>query len=428
MNDVFQSPEYRRSRVAYHIQCVTEYLVTLLVADAFLAKLLKSLGLSDSMVGVVSSLMSLAFLVQLLTIFLMQHIQNVKRTVLVIDITSMLCFMCTYFLPFVPVSAPVRTMLVFATIGGGFLFKYLQLNIYYKWGNSFVSPEGRGTFSARNEAISIGIGVVFTLIVGNLVDQYEKQGRLEACFFLIACTIAALTVIDFFMLLIIKKYSAQDAVRQQKSFRDVLRHTLGNRNFRNVVIMISLYDMGRYLTIGFLGTFKTQDLMLSVGTVQLINIAANGLRCVLSRPIGRWADRTSFAHVYRMGLWLCAISFLLLAFTTAERWWLIIAYTVAYDVSMAGIAGNANNMTYSYVPIDYFVQAQAVRSSIAGTLGFAASLVGGRLLAAVQAGGNRVLGIPLHGQQLLAILSFFIMLVAIAFNKRVVARQKVMKQ
>lgn len=88
MNDLFDSPSYKRSRVAYHIQCVTEYLVTLLVADAFLAKLLKQIGLSDSTIGIVSSLMSLAFLVQLGTIFLMQHISNVKKAVILIDITS----------------------------------------------------------------------------------------------------------------------------------------------------------------------------------------------------------------------------------------------------------------------------------------------------------------------------------------------------
>lgn len=428
MNDLFDSPSYKRSRVAYHIQCVTEYLVTLLVADAFLAKLLKQIGLSDSTIGIVSSLMSLAFLVQLGTIFLMQHISNVKKAVILIDITSMLCFMFTYFLPFLPVFAAGKTILVFVTIGGGFLFKYLQLNLYYKWGNFFVRPEGRGQFSARNEAISLGVGVLFTLVMGNLVDHYERAGRLETSFLIIACVIAALAVIDLCMLLMIKKYSIKDAVKQQKPFRDVLGNTLGNKNFRHVVIMISLYDIARYLTIGFLGTFKTQDLLLSVGAVQLINIVANALRCVLSRPIGRWADRTSFAHVYRKGLWLCAGSFLLLAFTTQNTWWLIIGYTICYNVSMAGIAGNANNMTYSYVPIDYFVQAQAIRCSIAGTLGFGASLVGSQILAAVQANGNIILGIPIRGQQLLAILSFLVLLAAIIFNKKVVAKQKTMCQ
>lgn len=391
-------------------------------------KLLKNIGLPDSTIGIVASLMSLAFLIQLATIFLMQHIRNMKKTVIVFDVSSMLCFTCTYLLPFIPVGPAIRSMLVFVTIGGGFLFKYLQLNLYYKWGNSFVKPENRGAFSARNEAISQAAGVVFALVMGGLIDWFDKQGQLEKSFLIIACTIGFLTVVDLAMLLTIKNYSAEETQRQKKPFGKVLKNTLGNRNFRNVVIMISLYDIGRYLTVGFLGTFKTQDLLLTVGAVQLINICASVLRCALSRPAGKWADRTSFAYVYRMGLWVCALSFLLIIFTTKERWWLIIAYTLLYNVAMTAIPGNANNMTYSYVPIDYFVQAQAIRSSIAGTLGFLASLLASRILAAVQANGNVLFGIPIHGQQLLAGMSLCVILADILFNKYVVGKQAIMKQ
>ena len=428
MSDIFESPPYKRSRAAYYIQCVTEYLVTILLADAYLAKLLKSMGFSDSLIGIVSSLTSLAFLVQLITILLMRHIRNVKMTVILIDISSMLCFMFTYLLPVIPAEGVLKSALVFGTIGGGFLLKYLQLNLYYRWGQSFVRPDGRGIFAARNEAISMAAGVVFTLIVGNMVDYYEKRGRLDRCFLLIASVIGVLTVLDLVMLLSIQRHDQEEAFIQKKSFGDILKNTLGNKNFRNAVIMIVMYDFGRYITVGFLGTFKTQELLLTVGTVQLINICGNSLRCVLSGAMGRWADRTSYAHVYRMGLWLCAFSFFLLMFATKERWWLIIGYTVFYDVSMAGLGANANNMTYSYVPIDYFIPAQAIRSSISGSVGFLASLAGSRILRAVQAGGNRLFGFQLFGQQILAAISLFVILAAIIFNKCVVEKQRIMKQ
>lgn len=428
MNDIFRSPEYKRSRVAYNIQCVTEYLVTLLIEDAFLAKLLKSIGLSDSVIGIVGSLTSLAFLIQLATIFLMQHVRNVKKTVILIDISSMLCFMCVFLLPFFPLAGGMKTVLVFVTIGGGFVLKYLQLNLYYKWGNSFVKPEGRGAFSARNEAISMAAGVVFILAIGAMVDYYEKQGELDKSFIVIACVIALLTAVDFLMLLLIKNQSTEDAIKQQKPIKKVLRNTLGNRSFRNLVIMLSLYDISLYLTMGFLGTFKTEDLLLSVGAVQIINVVASALRCVLSKPVGKWADRTSFVHVYRMGLWMSAFSFLLLAFTTKQAWWLVAVFTVLSNIAETGISANTNNMTYNYVKIDYFVQAQAIRSSIAGVLGFLASLAGSWILAVIQENGNVVFGFHLYGQQVLAFLSFLIVLAAIAFNKRVVAKQKIMKQ
>lgn len=426
--DIYSSPAYKRSRNAYHVQCVSEYLVTILVEDAFLAKLLKSIDLPDAVIGIVSALMSLAFLVQLGTICLMQHIRNVKRTVILIDVSSMLCFMCAFLLPFVPAVGNLRTVLVFAAIGGGFLLKYLQLNLYYKWGNSFVNPENRGAFSARNEVISQAAGVVFTLVIGFMVDHFEKQGQLNTSFVIIAAVIAVLTVIDLIMLLMIEKYSAEDAVKQQKPMKEVLRNTLGNRNFRNVMFMVSLNEIAFYLTVSFVGTFKTEDLLLSMGTIQLINIGASLLRCVISEPVGRWSDRTSFAHVYRIGLWLAVLSFLLLVLTTKQTWWLIAGFTVLYQVSDAFINANTNNMTYSYVPIDFFVQAQAIRSSVVGIIGFGASLVGSGILAAIQANGNMVMGHPVYAQQLLAGMSMIILLVAIAFNKYVVEKQEIMKQ
>lgn len=59
--DIYDSPEYKRSRGAYIVQCAMYYLVTLLVTDVFLAKLLGSIGIKDSLIGIISSFVSLAF-------------------------------------------------------------------------------------------------------------------------------------------------------------------------------------------------------------------------------------------------------------------------------------------------------------------------------------------------------------------------------
>ncbi len=428
MNDLYQSPAYKRSRMAYHGQCVSEYLVTILIEDAFLAKLLKTLGLSDATVGIVGSLTALAFLVQLVNIFMAQFIRNVKKTVIFIDIASMLCFMCVFFLPFLQLPQSLRTLLVFVTIGGGYVLKYLQLNLYFKWGNSFVEPHRRGAFSTRNEAISLGVGVIFTLAMGALVDHYERMGQLEQSFMIIAFIIAGLTIMDFVMLLLIKNQPAEETQKQQKPLKDVLKNTLGNKNFRNVVMMLSLSNIAFFFTMGFMGTFKTEDLMLSVGFIQVINVIACGIRCVLSTPIGRWADRTSFAYVYRIGMWLSALCFGLLIFTTRATWWLIVVHTLVFSIADACTSTNTDNMTYNYVPIDYFVQAQALRSSISGVLGFLSSLLGGWVLSLIQQNGNQVLGISAYGQQVLALCSLLMTIGIIIMNKRVISKQQIMVQ
>ena len=59
---VYDSTACKRSRFAYLFECGFEYFVTLLVTDSFLAYLLEKLGMSESLIGIVSSLISLAFL------------------------------------------------------------------------------------------------------------------------------------------------------------------------------------------------------------------------------------------------------------------------------------------------------------------------------------------------------------------------------
>lgn len=88
MNNIFETKEYKRSRKAYMTQCTVEYFVSCLVADAFLAKLLTHLGFSDALTGIISSFVTLAFMFQLLSVFLVKKMRNTKRTVIFFDSLS----------------------------------------------------------------------------------------------------------------------------------------------------------------------------------------------------------------------------------------------------------------------------------------------------------------------------------------------------
>ena len=98
--DLYSTPEYKRSRAAYIMECTFEYFVSLLVGDAYLATLLRYMGIGDAMIGIISSLISLAFLFQLLSVVAVKHIVNVKRASMIIHFASQLFFMSLFFIPF----------------------------------------------------------------------------------------------------------------------------------------------------------------------------------------------------------------------------------------------------------------------------------------------------------------------------------------
>ena len=428
---VYGTPAYRRSRKAYTAECAFEYFATLLVGDAFLAKLLGKIGLDDALIGVVSSLISLAFLCQLVSVFVVQRIANTKRFVIPIHTIGQLFFSVLYLIPFMPFALPYRKVLVFACVLLAYFGNYFVTAMLYKWGNSFVDPDHRGRFSATKEMISLVGGMVMTLVLGYTMDAFEAADNLEGGFIFAAVAILVFTVADLVCLLLIKSDldgKAMVARQEVPPMREVARNTLGSKNFRHVIVLTVLWKVAQYTTVGFLGTYRINDLLFAVGTVQIINIIGNVGRVLLSRAFGAYTDKHTFAKGIELAMWLSAIAFAFQICTVPSTRWLIIGYSLFYNVSQAGIVANMNSIVYSYVDNRYFVQASAIKNSIGGVAGFLAALLAGRLLSAVQANGNRLFGITVYGQQVLAAISLLLIVVSILYNRLVIAKQSVMKQ
>ena len=413
---IFQSGDYKRSRTAYILRCAFEYLVSLFLADAFLAKLLSSLGLSDALIGIIASFVSFSYLFQLLSLFLMEHISNIKRTAIVFSVIGQLLFTSLYVLPFLPIPPSFRSAAVILFFLVAYFCKYLISSMCFKWAYPFVDPAKRAVFSAKNEIVSLACGIVLTIGAGLMMDRFEQAGNLRGCFFCIAVLMLVFSICDFICLLLIRNATPEETAQMRKPFGDALRYVLGNRSFWCVVLMTSMWSAAIYLTVSFLGTYKTNDLLITVGTVQLINVGANVCRIAVSGPFGRFSDRRSYAAGYKLALLIAACAFAVNMFTTPQRWWLIIAFMVLYYCSLAGTGQNGTNILYYFVDSNYIVQAVAIKNAIVGVASFCASLIGSRILSAVQANGNVVFGVPLYGQQLLSALSFLLTLATAAYT------------
>lgn len=427
MND-YNSPEYKQSRGAYKAQCTIYYFVTLLAADAFLAKLLGSIGIEDSLIGIISSFISVAFVIQLMSIFLVELKVSTKKLVILFDTIGISFFVLLYMVPFIPASTEVKTILVIVSVIAAHAGNYLISSICFKWANSFVEPTKRARYSASKEIISLISGMIFTTIIGYIIDRFEGLGNLNGGFLFIAAAMLILNICNFICLMLIRKEDESEREAGDQPLSVVFKNILGNRNFRNVMILTIMWDVARYFTIGFMGTFKTKDLVISVFVVQIINMIANFIRMLVSKPFGRYSDKHSYAKGFQLGLYLAAGAFLINMFTTKSSWFLVIFYTILYNCCLAGTNQNSYNITYSYVDSKYITQAMAIKNSIGGICGFGASIIAGKILGYIQANDNQIFGISIYGQQVLSAISFVIVVIAIVFTKKVIEKQRVMVQ
>lgn len=185
MDSDFNSVEYRRSRGAYMVQCAIEYMISLLVTDVFLAKLLTSIGISDAISGIISSFIALAFVIQLFSIALMKTKFIIKKMIISFDTLSIFFFMFIFLVPLMPVSQIIKQVLVVIGILVAYAGKYLILSMYFRWANEYVDPCKRAVYSAKKEMLSLFVGMIFTVIVGYIIDEYEKVSNLNGAFFLL---------------------------------------------------------------------------------------------------------------------------------------------------------------------------------------------------------------------------------------------------
>jgi len=424
----FNSSEYKRSRMAYVIQCTTEYFISILVADVYLAKLLSSIGISDSLVGIISSFITLSFVFQILSLFLFRGNISAKKLTLVLDTTSIFLFVFMYIVPFLPVDKTTKTVLLMISILLAYICKYLILNIFYKWGNSYVEPTKRARFSANKETLSLFLGMIFTAVIGYIVDRFDSTGNSNGSLLFVAAAILILNVCNFTSVMFMKKDSSDGQKRDKMLLSEILKKTLYNKNFRSIIIVTILWDIARYFTVGFMGIFKYKDLMMSVFLVQIINIVASLFRMLASKPIGIYSDKHSYAKGFKLGLILASTGFFINIFTTNSTWVLIIPYTILLTAASAGTNQNSYSMVYSYVDSQYIVYAMAIKNCIGGLFGFAASILGGKILDIVQANNNIFFGVHIYGQQLLSAMSFIITVLCIIYIWKVVEKQDRMIQ
>lgn len=116
--------KYSFGRAMYIVEAAIEYLISILTATTFLATVTSELGMSDSMTGIVSSIISLGCVFQLFSVFFRGKRQ--KPFVITLSVINQLLFMLLYIIPLLPVQNGKRIGLFVVTILLAYLFTTLH--------------------------------------------------------------------------------------------------------------------------------------------------------------------------------------------------------------------------------------------------------------------------------------------------------------
>ena len=418
--------QYKRTRILYIIEAALEYFFSLMLTGAYIAKVASAIGMSDSLIGVLTSASTLGCAFQLIALFIANK-KPVKHWVLISHTINQLFFTAVWLIPLLDLPNNLRIGIFFVALLGGWIINHAINSPKINWFMSMVSNKKRGSFTATKEMISLISGMVFTLAMSAAIDKLEADGNLRAAFLLGGLTMLVLTISHSLTLIFSYERPAKPAEASVGAIESI-KKLLKNRSLRLVLVLTSLSTIAASVAYPFFGTYQNKELGFNLTFISLIMILHVAVRCIASIVLGRYADRTSFVNMLNVAYIFAVIGFTVMIFTTPANgiWAFPLFYAVFFAVYQAGLGNGVMNLIYDTVDRNQRTGAYALYNAISGTLGFLTTLLCSTLVSSIQENGNTFFGISMYAQQLLSAITVVILLILLVYLN-LVLRKRVKK-
>ncbi len=394
-----------RNQTAYIWDAATEYFITLLITDVFLASLLTYMGVSNAMTGIIVQLSSFAFAAQLLSLFV-KRTHRLKYIITGVTLINQLLFVFLYVIPLTPLSSAAKAAIFVVVYVSGHLLLNVAIPYRTYWMLHFVPNGTRGSFFAKKEIVSLLLGMCVTFGMGTVLDYFKAQGREETFFYIAIAFTFLLAVCHLFILLWAEDITEAPEEQRKESPWQTAKRTLTDTTVLKLSAVVCLWWFANGLSVSFLGTYKNEELGFSMQYSSLMFILYAIVRSVFARIFGRYADRKGWLRMTKICTAIVAISYAVNIFTVpANGKWMYALYYSIYAISMAGMNSALTNLLLDYIKEEDRAASGGLQTSLGGIAGLLGSLIGGPILSYVQKNGNTLFGIPMYGQQFLSLLS-----------------------
>ena len=397
--------KYRFSRLMYIFEAALEYFISIAVGTVYLARITTYIGMSDSLTGILSSFVSLGCGFQLVAIFVSKK-KPVKTWVTTFHIVSQSMFAALYIVPVLKLSIKAKTVLFVAMLLSAQILHNVINPPKINWYMSLVDDKKRGSFTASKEMVSLIGGMAFSYALGYVIDFFNARGEQSAAFTLCGIGLFVLMILHSVTLLLSKEKPVETVSSDIKAI-DMLKSTFKDKTLLKIMLVSVLWSVANYSTISFTGTYQAKELAFSAAFSSVIIMVGSLIRALVSKPMGRFADKTSFVKMLCLCLIIAAAAYLIHIFITPiSGKYLYPVYYVLYCIGMAGINSATMNLIFDYIDKGRRTSALALNHSLSGFAGFFTTLILSMLVGYIQKNGNEILGVRVYAQQVTAAISF----------------------
>ncbi len=400
-----------------------------MVAGSYLATLTSHLGMPDSLTGIISSFISLGCLFQLFSVFLKR--KHVKPVVTALSAVNQLLFMLLYIIPLSGKEGfifengqKIKIVIFMAAIFLAYLIYNCIHPLKINWLMSLVDDNERGLFTACKEMVSLLSGMIFSFVMGTMIDYFKEIGKEETAFIICGITVFVLMLLHTLTMLFSVEIPSEETEKRKNPIKEIFS-VIHDKNVVKVTILFVLWQTAHCSAIPFYGTYLIKELGFSLQFVSILSIIYSLVRAGVSALWGKFADKNSFASMISICIAIASVGFFINIFTVPSNGAIFYTvYYILYAIAMAGINSALMNLVFDMVSPAQRSNGLALSQSISGVVGFTVTLIVSILVSAIQENGNTFLGFNVYAQQVTSAIAFVFSCLAVAYVVFVIKKKK----
>ena len=186
--------------------------------------------------------------------------------------------------------------------------------------------------------------------------------------------------------------------------------------------------MSHGITTPYYGTYKINELGMSLTLISLLTILGSFTRIFVERPFGKYADKFSFARMTEKCLIFLGLAYLCMTIAHPSNGTvMVILYLVFHSMAMAGISSALINLVFEFVKPEKRTDALAMTQGISGIVGFLATLLVSPVVSLIQSTPDKCIklgGMNIYAQQILSFAGFIIIVIGFIYVRTVLVKKK----
>jgi len=382
------------------------------IGGAFFTKYLLWLGASDSFIGLLVSLATVALLIQLFSLQILVRFHNQKFVVislLIADVVLRWSVLLIALPLFNQIRLPALAVLV---VLGGF-FGFSALPIWNSWFGACVPDKIRGRYMAKRTNINTISSVTAALIGAQFIDKNIGYHG-----FLVVFTAAALFGFACYLSAVWAPFPPK--MKQDKlSPVGIFRVAIQNPDFKPFLWFFMFHAFAISIATAYQSVFMLKYIKLSVTTAEMLR-SMSMVIMIMAYPLwGRLIDRYGSKPILQTMIIPGMLIPILWIFSKEGFYPFLIAAMVLWGIIASGLSLSSNTLLYSLVAKNKNQPALMAASLVFASIGgFVGPLIGSALSHILKGFQFAFLGIPMGSIHIIFLSASTLMLPSLFLSHR----------